>query len=621
MLKPVYLFIFVFASSFFIGHINASSQVVNEKNIFVVYNPITDIQEFEAYAKQMARLKPFGRVDVWINNASEKAGFELPEGGGEWHEYASYNRNIAVFYPDEKIAPYIPEELVKKNQGLLNKKLKIIRKLGLGAAFRSNEPHYLPEVFFDKYPHLRGPRVDHPRRSNQKEFAPCFHQEGTVEMYQNMVNKLFSQVPEINTLYFSMNDAGSGFCWADWLYSGPNGPSACENISLSESIVTMLNVYKEGAKQTGHGIDIFFNGMFTEGERDDIAAKLPGNCYLRGRNYPSIKGVSGMGGEVYPVRGIINPLRILRSLNRGVETGTQRYNLSFRTAYDRGHERLETIEKLIDIVEWQLQEPAGKGEINTLTALKDLCVKWAGEESADRLFDAFVALDKAFLYKHSTAGALSTLYWGVSTRHITRPLVFVPQLLTTEEEAYFLPYIFNVSIKEARDDYMDIHGGNRTLPDGVISRFSGMLKRVYSSLEKIENAPEQDFLQNMAKSLRIYSSVIRSCSNFYEAQEIRNRNKEVLAGPIHRPGKTPTWTGDQDLLDFNAIMRDELDNTLELIDVLEDGGMELVSHAQVPFEEDTFVLGANLIEQLKKKRKIMLKHWTDIEGYMATPFK
>ncbi len=179
-----------------------------------------------------------------------------------------------------------------------------------------------------------------------------------------MVNKLFSQVPEINTLYFSMNDAGSGFCWADWLYSGPNGPSACKNISLSESIVTMLNVYKEGAKQTGHGIDIFFNGMFTEGERDDITAKLPGNCYLRGRNYPSAKGVSSMGGEVYPARGIINPLRILRSLNRGVETGTQRYNLNFRTAYDRGHERLEAIEKLVDIVEWQLQEPAGKGEIN-----------------------------------------------------------------------------------------------------------------------------------------------------------------------------------------------------------------------------------------------------------------
>ena len=53
-------------------------------------------------------------------------------------------------------------------------------------------------------------------------------------------------------------------------------------------------------------------------------------------------------------------------------------------------------------------------------------------------------------------------------------------------------------------------------------------------------------------------------------------------------------------------MRDELDNTLELIDILENGGMELVSHASPPFPEDTFLLGADLIEQLKMKRKVML---------------
>jgi hypothetical protein len=37
--------------------------------------------------------------------------------------------------------------------------------------------------------------------------------------------------------------------------------------------------------------------------------------------------------------------------------------------------------------------------------------------------------------------------------------------------------------------------------------------------------------------------------------------------------------------------------------------------------EDMFVLGADLIDQLKKKRKIMLAHWQDIEGFLATPFK
>ena len=162
--------------------------------------------------------------------------------------------------------------------------------------------------------------------------------------------------------------------------------------------------------------------------------------------------------------------------------------------------------------------------------------------------------------KQATIGGLSILYWGVSTRHITRPLVIVPQRLSPAEEAYFLPHVFNVSIDEARNDYMDIHGGgHNAIPLGKADNFLSALKMVYSSMEKINNAPEQVFLDNMAMALRIYGSVVRSCANFNDAQIIRNRNKELLEGPVHRPNKIPTWTGDRDLQDFNEIMRDELD--------------------------------------------------------------
>jgi hypothetical protein len=136
-----------------------------------------------------------------------------------------------------------------------------------------------------------------------------------------------------------------------------------------------------------------------------------------------------------------------------------------------------------------------------------------------------------------------------------------------------------------------------------------------------DSAPEKEFILDMAKALKIYNSIFRSLGNFGEAQDIRDRNAEKLSKTPHRPNKIPTWEGDPDLQKFNAVMRDELDNTQELIDLLEDGGMEFISHADDPKYEDTFLLGPDLIEQLKMKRKIMLYHWTDIEGYMATPFK
>jgi len=230
-------------------------------------------------------------------------------------------------------------------------------------------------------------------------------------------------------------------------------------------------------------------------------------------------------------------------------------------------------------------------------------------------------LDRSINESSAALRDLSTLYWGVSTRQITRPLVFAPKLLTPAEEKYFLPYIFNISIDEARDDYMDIHGGNRELPVGATVKLVNSLKNVSKSIEKIKNTPEQKFLEDMAKALRLYSCALRSCGNFNDAQIIRNRTKELLAGPVHRPDKIPTWSGDQDLLYFNAIMRDELDNMQEMIGILESGGMDLVSTSNQPFPEDTFILGPDLIDQLKMKRKIMLAHWTDIEGYLTTPFK
>ena len=65
-------------------------------------------------------------------------------------------------------------------------------------------------------------------------------------------------------------------------------------------------------------------------------------------------------------------------------------------------------------------------------------------------------------------------------------------------------------------------------------------------------------------------------------------------------------------------MRDELEITQDMIDILEDGGMELICYAKPPFPEDTFFLGSDLIDQLREKRKIMLAHWTDIESYLTT---
>jgi hypothetical protein len=254
--------------------------------------------------------------------------------------------------------------------------------------------------------------------------------------------------------------------------------------------------------------------------------------------------------------------------------------------------------------------------------LYDICEKWAGEGSAEKLFNAFIELEEANKYKGVAMRGPTGIYWGVSARHITRPLVIAPDRLSAEEEAYFLPHVFNPSEQEARMDYTDIHGAHREVAPGTVNHYVSRVNRAIRLMEGIDDsAPEKAFILDLAKALKIYSSIFRSLGNFGEAQAIRDRNAEKLSQVPHRPDKTPTWEGDPELQKFNALMRDELDNTQELIDLLEDGGMDFISHADDPEHEDTFLLGPDLIDQLKLKRKIMLDHWTDIEGYMATPFK
>jgi hypothetical protein len=602
-----------------------STTVLNDENqkVFVIHAPIRDLTEFRELARQASRLKPFGRVEVNISTLADKGFYEIPRGNNSWYEYASYNPTPYKFFPDPRIAPFIPAEFVKNNREMLLAKAKILREFGLEAAFWCYEPNFIPMPFFEKYPQFLGPRVDHPRRGNYPAFAPCIDRKETQEMYAGMVAELLKNVPEIHTFFFKTNDAGSGLCWSNWQYSGPNGPAQCKNNSMGERVAALMNSFKTGASRAGKEISIYLTGsMFSDEEKKDIYQHLPGKCYFQSNTADEVQAIGSEITSKYPVRGLFNPHEILKSIHSMGKSDANTVFISFRSSYDRGYELRSGMDKLTGMLVKYINAPIPEGRIAEMQQLFDLCIEWAGEKNVQKLFDAFMALEDAETYKSAAVGNASGIYWGVSARQITRPLVIVPKLLSNEEESYFLPFVFNASEEEARLDYTDIHGGHNTIPSGTMNRYVSMLKKAISLLEGVDaTAPETEFIRTMTKALRIHSSIMRSAGNFAEAQAIRDRNIEKLSKPPHRPDKIPNWDGDPDLQAFNAIMRDELDNTLELTGILKDGGMDLICHATDPKYEDTFLLGPNLIEQLELKRKIMLKHWTDIEGYLATPFK
>jgi hypothetical protein len=597
----------------------------DKKQTFIINTCITDLNEFRKLVKSASRLKKYGIVQINIGTVADKAFYEIPEGGNPWSEYASNLAALYKFFPDEKIAPFVPAEFVSKNRQLLLDKAKILRENGMEAAFFANEPAFFPSAFFDAYPQLRGPRVDHPRRSNVAFFSPCLSLKETQDIYTNMMAELLKNAPEVKTFYFKTNDAGSGNCWSDWLYTGPNGSDHCKGETTGMRIQELMSSLQAGAAKAKSNLDIYLSfpqgsSNFSDEERTDIQNRLPENCYFKSTPDHEMKTISTDIVSLYPVSGICDVLSLLNGLKIFDNKKQQTVFISFNVFYNRGNECADTEDLILSIIEDHLENIVNV--IPVSQKLRKLCESWAGVKYADSLSDALSLLNEAFKFRRSYLGNLYGINWNIAARMINRPLVAAPQRLSKEEEAYFLPYVFNVSREEARMDYIDIQGGRwTTLPDSV-KTYVKKIKQVCIKLEAIgASAPKNDFIHKMSIALRVHASLVRSCGNFAEAQQIRDNNKEKLNGPVHRPGKEGTWTGDTDLLKFNTIMRDELDNTVELTEILQQRGIDVLWLAKDNAHEDCFLLGPDIIVQLKMKRKIMLNHWRDIEDYMTTPFK
>lgn len=597
-----------------------------EGRTFVINISITDLDQFRELVRSAEPLKSFGHVRVSISTLADKSFYEIPPGGNPWNEYASNNPALYKFFPDPRIAPFVPADFVAKNKKLLLEKAKILGENGMDAAFFGNEPAFLPPAFFEAYPGLRGPRVDHPRRSRVACFSPCLSMKEMQEMYSGMMAEMLRNAPLIKTFYFKTNDAGSGNCWSEWLYSGPNGPDHCRAETTGQRIAELMKAMQAGAAGSGNTLDVYLShpqgsSNFSDPERADIQNRLPAHCYFKSTPEHEIISLGSEMGALYPVKGICDVISYLNDLDRVDIQKPQTIFINFSSYYGRGDESA-AIEKLLLGMLADHFGVARAGDEKASQRAYEYCRAWAGEKYADTLYHALTDLHQAFDIRRAKFGNLAGIYWDVSSRMINRPLVAAPQRLSEAEEAYFLPFVFNVSEKEARMDYLDIHGGRWTLPVESVRTYVDMIKKVCAKLESMDlMATKTDFIREMALALRVHASLVRSCANFTEAQGIRDVDAEKLNGPVHRPGKESTWTGDPDLLKFNAVMRDELDNTAELAVVLEHGGLDVLCHATDNAHEDCFLLGPDILGQLKLKYRIMLDHWRDIEDYMTTPFK
>ena len=174
----------------------------------------------ERYVREYARLG-FTHLEV---NALAGAFPNEPGVPGEFYpDFYTYCPALDQFVESGLNKGFYPAEYLRANLGRLKENARLALKYGLTPGLLCFEPRSMPEAFFQKYPTLRGPRVDHPFRSFKPRYALTLAHPAARAHYAELMANLIREVPALEFMSVWSNDSGSGFEHTKSLYVGRNG--------------------------------------------------------------------------------------------------------------------------------------------------------------------------------------------------------------------------------------------------------------------------------------------------------------------------------------------------------------------------------------------------------------
>ena len=512
-----------------------------------------------------------------------------------------------------ELKEFLPQDHIKACFELLRARCDILKEIGLKPALFSNEPFWLPEEVYRKHPSWRGARCDHPRRSKKPYYSPCIDNPEVLSMYRYAV-KVLCQETGIDFMHFMSNDSGGGLCWSSGTYVGPNGPASCRDRSMADRILGFLDALTEGAKEAGVTPVIHFNSDIDFKAKEisvsTACPRLKENQIVNkmdSRGNIVVTSILDVGAPRQPVKKIPRMVSFVKFMMKAFNSETPVTMVDIpRSDFDEA---------------WLVCEEAKKRGIHSITdcfeVLKGAAKQLAGEERAGRLADAWFHIDEAFTHLSHT-GLDLIMYGCQHQRWINRPFVLFPGELKEEDRDYYRKYQFQALTEEDANDLMNLQGieGVRgftasflvteTMKKAVMSleqaigEVSGLAeeeadeeKRGKYHMLKIRLEAERCFFKNIIHAVQFQELVDRT--------DYENPPVLKLRWPVRN---------DCRIEEFQNITRAEIDNTYELIHILE-GCLEEVILCTEPDKEDIFVYSTEFVDQLKRKAGIMLDHMND----------
>ena len=601
----------------------------------------------EDHIREMARL---GYTHVEVNGFGTAFPYERAQPGELLYLFYTYCPALDQFVYSKLNKGIYPYDYLQANLNKLVRSAELAKKYGLRAGILSFEPRSVPDELLERYPMLRGARVDHPLRSFRPRYNLCTSHPVVLDHYREMMEKIMEAAPNIDYMTIWSNDSGAGFEYTASLYVGRNGggyeirewknDDEIVEAAANNIIRFMKNLRTAGRKtnpdfrcilrnetfyaEQNHlranlepGLEVETSTLATKGfdlgyqhpkydwAKDFMFTGLHNQFADKERPFLDAIEEKGSNAHIYlshgnfwnmePIKAVPYPkllweklrdLRQQRVSHISAITGTTSESFA---PYNINQEVTRSFQN----------EP----DLPLDAVLRRAAIRWTGEEDADQLLKAWEFVDESYRSYPPPVSVLS--FWSNWYRILVRPFVPNFEALSEADRAYYEDFHLGHANNRVRVDLRREINFDFCTPEYANKCRHAIFENVLPPLEQAieiarlrrDRAPAQSELRTVWAT---HYDRFYSMKNWFRTQ----KNVAAWIEGVHGYIESDDPKEKQRCRDLTrSTVLDEKANAKNFLDHVRSAETDWMIQSEV--SETTFIYGDNFAELLEKKISLM----------------